>query len=151
LRKLTVLVLLVAVMVALFATASVAVVKVITDTNKHNLLYGSRHRDLINGLEGPGAIWSWRGSDTLFGGPGVDDMFGGRGPDYVTGDKGRDNLWGNPGPDTIMALDDYRDYVNCGPGVDRIYIDDTKEVKAQVFMKNKKCEFVNGVDTREEK
>jgi Ca2+-binding RTX toxin-like protein len=86
----------------------------------------------------------------LFGGPGVDDMFGGRGSDYVTGDKGRDNLWGNEGPDTIMALDGYRDYVNCGPGIDHIYIDDTKEVTDHVFLKNTKCEFVNGVATRTE-
>jgi hypothetical protein len=50
----------------------------------------------------------------------------------------------------IKARNGHRDYVDCGPGVDRIYIDNTKNVKDQVFLKKEKCEFVNGVATRKE-
>ena len=49
----------------------------------------------------------------------------------------------------IIALGGYHDYVNCGPGVDHIYVDDTKDYKDTVFLVHKYCEFINEVDTRE--
>jgi hypothetical protein len=55
-RKLAIMVLVVAVVVAMLATPVLA--EVITDTNKRNWHHGSRHGDLIIGLEGNDVIWS---------------------------------------------------------------------------------------------
>jgi Ca2+-binding RTX toxin-like protein len=145
-KKLAMLFMLVAILTAMFAAPVLA--KVITGTNKDDLIDGSRHIDHINGLRGNDAIWGWASPDVLFGGSGGDDMFGGSGADYITGGRDHDYLWGKGGNDVIDAQDGHKDYVDCGPGVDRIYIDYTTSLKDTVFMKKTKCEFVNGVDTR---
>ncbi len=66
-RKLTVMSLVVGLMVALVATPVVA--KVITGTNKGDLLKGSPQEDEIRGLGGSDLIEGWAGDDEIFGGP----------------------------------------------------------------------------------
>ncbi len=93
-------------------------------------------------------MWGGRGSDKLFGGSGVDDMFGGKGADRITGGPKHDYLWGYGGNDVIKARDGHKDDVYCGAGVDRIYIDNTKDTRDFVWRQKHQCEFVDGRDIR---
>jgi Ca2+-binding RTX toxin-like protein len=69
------------------------------------------------------------GNDTLLGGAGDDVIEGGPGNDVIVGGPGADRLYGGPGSDTIYANDGERDYVDCGPGVDRAVVDAVDIVK----------------------
>ncbi|MDQ3928706.1 MAG: hypothetical protein M3328_06110 [Chloroflexota bacterium] len=145
------LVVVVAVVLAVFATPVLA--KVITGTNidgpnRGDLLDGSPRGDQIYGLRGDDAIWGMEGNDTIFGGSGVDDLFGRAGNDNIIGGPDHDNLWGHSGNDVIRAKDGHKDDVYCGNGVDKAYVDDTKDVRDYVYGK-KVCEFINGVAIHE--
>lgn len=86
----------------------------IVGTAGGNYLAGGAHDDVIYGLGG---------NDTLLGGAGDDRIYGGAGNDVITGGAGADRLFGGPGSDTIYAADGERDYIDCGPGRDRVVAD----------------------------
>jgi Ca2+-binding RTX toxin-like protein len=143
-RKLTLMSLVVALLVAMFATAAYA--KIITGTNRDDHLKGKAQSDEINGLKGDDSIWGYGSADDLYGGYHEDKLYGSWGDDYITGGKHEDKLWGGRGPDVLGAHDGYEDEVDCGPSVDYAYVDEG-DVEDEV---DESCEFVNGTDTREE-
>ncbi len=63
------------------------------------------------------------GDDSLKGAEGNDALCGNDGADTLTGGPGSDHLSGGPGGDTLKARDNHRDFVSCGPGVDRVSAD----------------------------
>jgi Ca2+-binding RTX toxin-like protein len=75
------------------------------------------------------------GNDTILGGAGNDKMYGGAGNDVIDGGSGSDHIYGGPGSDTIRATDGMKDWVDCGTGRDRAYVD-------RVDVVNKDCESV---------
>ena len=140
-KKLTLMGVVVALLVAVFATAAYA--KVITGTNDgRDILEGTPRADLINGMGGTDELYGKAADDDLFGGRSIDSVFGNHGDDDLTGGRGNDVLVGSWGNDTFYAHDGYEDDLYCGPGVDRAYADDTEEVADNVAGS---CEFVNGV------
>jgi Ca2+-binding RTX toxin-like protein len=141
-RRLTLMSLVVALLVALFATAAYA--KIVTGTNRDDNLKGTAQSDQINGLNGEDSIWGFNGSDDIYGGADEDELYGGRASDYVTGGTDEDELWGGRGPDVLFAHDGYEDDLDCGPGIDYAYVDEGR-IEDNV---NENCEFVNGTDTR---
>jgi Ca2+-binding RTX toxin-like protein len=138
----------VAVLAAVFAAPALA--KVVTGTNKDNYLRGTAHKDQMNGLKGDDNIWGKSQSDELFGGPGEDSLSGAMGADHITGGRQFDKLHGGPGRDVLYAHDGYRDKLDCGSGVDRVYIDatytPTSFTPKDIVLTN--CEFLNGEDFR---
>src|SRR4029453_8548161 len=59
---------------------------------------------------------------------------GGSSDDYLSGSFGADEIIGGPGEDEILggtandqirAADDSSDHVDCGPGKDTVYVEDT--------------------------
>jgi hypothetical protein len=92
----------------------------IVGTNGPDYLAGGGGNDVIDGLGG---------ADTILGGAGDDTLNGGDGNDIITGGPGSDHINGGAGSDTIHADDGERDYVDCGPGNDRAYVDSLDVVK----------------------
>jgi hypothetical protein len=91
----------------------------IVGTDKADYLAGGGHDDTIFGLGG---------NDTLLGGAGDDVIYGGAGNDIITGGAGADRIYGGPGSDTIYAVDNERDFIDCGPGNDRAVVDSVDKV-----------------------
>jgi Ca2+-binding RTX toxin-like protein len=111
-----------------------------------NQLYiGGSGNDYIDGDRGDDVIYGLAGNDRLFGGDGTNRVFGGDGNDFIkgrtgnemldggagndsiTGHYGRDRIYGGPGDDNINAGDGTPDFVDCGPGNDRVYADRKKD------------------------
>jgi hemolysin type calcium-binding protein len=139
-RKLAILTVLVAVMVAAFTTAAYA--DIVTGTNQDDRLKGTSERDQINGLYGDDTIWGKAQTDEVFGGRGSDEIFGGWASDWLVGGRDSDTLWGGKGRDEIEAADGYRDKIHCGPNVDIVFADTIDRVSDD-------CEDVHRVNTRE--
>src|SRR5207245_9603690 len=96
---------------------------------KGRRLIGTAHADYLVGGAGNDHIYGNGGNDTILGGAGDDWLYGGDGNDVITGGPGSDHIFGGPGSDTIHADDGERDYVDCGPGSDRAYVDALDIVK----------------------
>jgi hypothetical protein len=141
-RKFTLMGMVVALLVAMFATAAYA--KIVTGTNDDDRLRGTDKGDQINGLKGNDSLWGFDSPDDLYGGYDEDRIFGSGGADYITGGKHNDELWGGRGPDTLAAHDGYIDQVSCGSRLDQAFVDEGY-IEDEV---DENCEFVNGKDTR---
>jgi Ca2+-binding RTX toxin-like protein len=98
----------------------------------NDLVDGGAAADHLRGDEGDDLLRGDAGIDTLDGGPGDDRLDGGSGTDTLTGGDGNDTITGGPGPDVISAgdgndviraADDSADVVDCGPGVDTVYVE----------------------------
>lgn len=63
------------------------------------------------------------GRDRLIGTANRDLLGGGAGPDYVKGGRGADRIRTQGGSDTLRVRDRRRDFVQCGPGEDRVAAD----------------------------
>jgi hypothetical protein len=97
-RKGTMMVALVALLVAIFATAAYA-----------DLIEGNRRANILNETSGDDQMYGYRGGDSLYAdvfGNDIDELFGGRGDDRLYADDG-DNL----------------DLLKGGGGTDRCYGD----------------------------
>ncbi|MDW5595810.1 calcium-binding protein [Conexibacter stalactiti] len=66
---------------------------------------------------------SMSGGSTLIGSPGNDRLAGYSGNDTIDGRGGRDAIAGYLGNDTIEARDGAADTIDCGDGVDTVYVD----------------------------
>ncbi len=96
---------------------------------KGRKIVGTKNNDYLAGGGGNDWIYGLGGNDTLRGGGGDDHLYGGPGNDVITGGPGSDFIYGGPGSDTIYAADGERDTIDCGPGVDRAYVDAIDVVK----------------------
>jgi hypothetical protein len=106
---------------------------------KGRKLVGTNGPDYLAGGGGDDRIYGMGGADTILGGAGDDYLSGGDGNDVITGGPGSDTILGGAGSDTIYAADGERDYIDCGPGNDRAYVDALDVVK--------NCEVVTLVST----
>jgi Ca2+-binding RTX toxin-like protein len=150
-RKITRMISLVALMVALTAGVAVAatlsgtsgpdrIVGTASDTidglGGNDTLYGAGGSDFMNGNAGRDYVNGGYGNDRVAGGSGYDHVYGGAGSDLVSDPYGNDVLTGGPGGDTIDAGagNDYissgetasavqQDTVICGSGYDRVSAD----------------------------
>ena len=85
------------------------------------------------------------GDNELYGSDVDDEMNGGPGNDYLYGNEGADLISGGDGDDRIIAnvlrtAPDYsKDYIRCGNGEDRAYINPSEDGDEAEF----DCEYVN--------
>ncbi len=77
-------------------------------------LYGARHADRICGRFG---------DDRIYGGRGADVIEGGEGADIIVPGPGHDLVDGGGGEDVILARDNTRDVIDCGPQKDVAVVD----------------------------
>jgi hypothetical protein len=119
-RKAAVLISVVAVVVAVFASAAVA--KTINGNDADNTLRGTDKRDAIRGFGGEDVIRGLKGSDVMIGGVGNDRMVGGRGNDASDAADGTGI-----------------DFVVCGSGFDKVKADKSDIVSID-------CEDVQRMD-----
>ena len=89
-RNLTMLVVVVAMVSAMFATPVLA--KVIGGTNEDDELVGTLRADQMSGYNGADTLWGKAGGDDIWGGQGADEIFGNRGADHIAGGVGKDIL-----------------------------------------------------------
>jgi Ca2+-binding RTX toxin-like protein len=104
--------------------------------NKKNVIRGKGGKDTLDGKENRDWLYGGDGNDTLYGGRGDDILYGGPGEDIVNGNQGSDYISGGPdelngdnGNDTLVAVDNEEDIINCGPGNDRAWVDQTDELE----------------------
>jgi Ca2+-binding RTX toxin-like protein len=111
-------------MLGVMMLSGMVLAKNITGTNGLNELNGTNRADKIRGLGGQDYINGREAADELYGGRGKDKVRGQGGRDHINGGSHTDDLFGGRGNDTIKAKDGYKDYVNCGAGVnDTAYVD----------------------------
>ena len=100
--------------------------------NGNDLLDGGAAGDRLEGEEGDDSLKGdvgndhlvgGNGDDTVDGGSGNDQIFGAAGNDTLIGGTGVDRFHGDIGNDTIRAADDSADVVDCGAGVDTVYVE----------------------------
>lgn len=89
----------------------------------------SAQRRVLLGGEGRDTLIATPDGAFLHGGDGSDRLNGGGGADNLTGGRGHDVLRGRKGRDLIRAIDDRKDHVSCGPGLDRAKVDGVDRVK----------------------
>ena len=128
-RKLTTMVAVMMLMVALTATAAFAAVK--HGTNAGETLYGTPREDTIYAYGGADLIYGYGGADALYGGNEAgwgDKVLGGASNDRVLGQNGDDALYGEGGSDRVYGGygDDLvvggngGDTLDAGPGADEV-------------------------------
>ena len=124
-RRITLLIASMALMVLLVATAALAVEKQCREgqrcegTDENDRLEGTNANDNIFGFGGADVILGFGGDDNLFGGGGDDFIAGGDGDDDISGGRGDDELRGQAGNDAIRTGDG-TDVVRAGQGNDFI-------------------------------
>ena len=134
LRRTAMVSMVVAFVVALFA--SVAVAASLEGTDGRDVIDGTNRAEEISGFGGDDTLNARDGKDTVRGGDGVDEVSGGEGADKAYGNAGddylidapdndRDVLYGGSGSDNVQVRDfpAVRDVVYCGSGRDTAYVD----------------------------
>jgi Ca2+-binding RTX toxin-like protein len=118
-RKITLVIALATVLLAVFA--SVAYAAVIQGTSGNDTLVGTSKSDVIFGRGGDDELRGRNQSDDLRAGPGNDTIYGENGADVLRGQEGDDHLYGGPdatqGPK--VAVDEYW----CGGGFDVVHLE----------------------------
>jgi Ca2+-binding RTX toxin-like protein len=98
----------------------------------NDLLEGGAAGDRLEGEEGDDTVRGDVGNDSIGGGNGNDTVDGGTGDDAIMGEGGNDTLIGGtgvdrfnggPGDDIIRAADDSADVIDCGEGVDTVFVE----------------------------
>jgi Ca2+-binding RTX toxin-like protein len=127
-------------------------------SNSNDKMLGTAQVDRIVGHPGDDYIVGGKGSDDLSGHNGNDLIEAGEGDDEIMGSNGEDRIFAGSGNDLIYVgrsdaitnhniyvnrTEDqpYKDFVDCGEGYDRIYVD-TLDIY-------RNCEVVNGFNARE--
>lgn len=90
------------------------------------VLVGTTGADVLHGTIGSDVLRLRAGNDTVYGGRGYDRIYAGDGSDHVYGGRGRD---------VIRTIDGFRDWVDCGAGVDNVRADRLDRVSSN-------CEYV---------
>lgn len=94
----------------------------------HYRIEGTRHAELLRGVEiseailgggGNDTIWGNGGNDTILGGEGDDFLYGGAGKDVLHGETGNDRLYGSAGADVLYGMAG-NDRLFGGAGNDRL-------------------------------
>ena len=127
-RRIVLLLGLMAVMMAVFATAALAVNK--AGTQGDDELEGTSGEDRLYGLNGADVIRGFGDDDYLEGGRGDDLVYGNDGNDKIYLGGGNDLGVGGPGNDSLHAVDgvEGNDFVNGNGGTnDRCYVDSANE------------------------
>jgi Ca2+-binding RTX toxin-like protein len=94
-----------------------------------DILFGGPRRDLIQTGDGNDVAYGRGGDDRISMGGGFDRVVAGRGDDSITvwggasSDSPPDLISGGSGRDSIRALDGQVESINCGPGLDHVWID----------------------------
>jgi hemolysin type calcium-binding protein len=78
------------------------------------VIVGSDGADFLRGTLGSDYIRAQGGADTVRGGGGADRIFAGGGSDHV---------YGGAGADVITSTDLFRDWIDCGAGIDTVRAD----------------------------
>ena len=95
---------------------------------------GGSGGDRLFGRDGDDAIKGDAGRDTLSGSAGADTLDGGSGDDRISGSFGADDIIAGPGSDSvdggtgndqIRVADSDADVVDCGPGRDTVFVENT--------------------------
>jgi Ca2+-binding RTX toxin-like protein len=81
---------------------------------------GSRFRDTIRGTAGDNLVYAKGGNDVVYGGRGPDFLVGGSGADRLVDLRGSNTLLAYTGADAIVATPHQGDWLDGGPGRDRI-------------------------------
>ena len=89
----------------------------------------TRCSNVISGTGGADRLRGTEGGDRIRGKDGRDRLRGGGGDDCLIGGGGRDSHFGQRGDDTIRARGRARDFISCGPGDDRAFVDRRDRVK----------------------
>ncbi|MBE9176453.1 hypothetical protein IQ225_16105 [Synechocystis salina LEGE 06155] len=71
--------------------------------NSGNFLFGTRQKDLMQGLGGDDILFGSSGNDTVYGGQGLDYLDGGIGDDILLGGEGNDTVLGGFGNDVLIG------------------------------------------------
>jgi Ca2+-binding RTX toxin-like protein len=107
-----------------------------------NVMYGMNGGDSMDGGEGNNILNGGQGSDNIYGGNGVDRVSGGPGSDLITTGWGNDIIYhGNRpllGTTGASGPDGSKDIIDCGPGIDEVFINKADGDEAH------DCEKVNG-------
>lgn len=83
----------------------------------NDVIYGTKHRDVICADEGNDVVYGKGGNDWIFGGNGRDRFYGGPGNDRFNTWRGRDRIFGEEGDDTMNG-EIGNDIIVGGPGQD---------------------------------
>ena len=75
----------------------------IDGNNSGNFLFGTRQKDLMQGLGGNDILFGNGGNDTAYGGQGLDYLDGGIGDDILLGGEGNDTALGGFGNDVLIG------------------------------------------------
>ena len=94
----------------------------------NDLIEGGSGNDRLDGddnnqsldVYGNDTIYGNSGNDELLGGRGYDVLYGGDGDDFLNGWTESNRLYGESGDDTLIAVGPFQDYLDGGPGNDRI-------------------------------
>jgi hypothetical protein len=87
------------------------------------LVYGRGGSDAVSARGGGGFNGPYLRSLFAAGAPGDDLLKGGPKRDYLIGGRGHDTMTGGGGGDLLLARDDTREMVRCGPGSDTAKVD----------------------------
>jgi Ca2+-binding RTX toxin-like protein len=120
------LVVLMAVVTAVFATAAYAAVQ--TGTNGDDELTGTLSADEQYGRGGDDVLLGRAGNDEQYGGRGNDELYGSFGNDDQFPGAGRDFVSGGSGNDFVYAVDGQRDEIDCGAGDNDVAIVDREDI-----------------------
>ena len=108
-------------------------------TRSGTCVVGTDRADSIVATPAGNVIYGWAGDDRLTGGFGNDRIFAGSGNDIVHGGAGddlidpalgNDRVYGGSGNDLIKTRGGERDWISCGPGIDRAEVDKQDVVAA---------------------
>src|SRR3954452_21169028 len=97
---------------------------------KGRRIVGTQKSDYLAGGGGNDVIDGRGGNDTVRGGAGSDVLNGDAGNDVVDGGPGADKIAGGAGSDTILAVDGFKDVIDCGTGNDRVLADSDDILKS---------------------
>jgi Ca2+-binding RTX toxin-like protein len=84
--------------------------------------------DKILGRSNADTLYGDRGGDKINGENGDDLIKGGPGNDLLIGGNKNDRVFGGPGRDKIEVRDGFRDFVDCGRGLDNVRNRDSFDV-----------------------
>ncbi len=113
-------------------------------------ILGNVDDDIITGLGDENIIFGGPGDDLIYGGDGNDSLIGNDGDDILDGGEGVDSLNGGAGNDGLFGGINESNYLNGGPGADRLLKFDSDRLgtvaseDAVLAFKNKSLDWTVG-------